>query len=233
MSAIAVKNISFAYQNPVLKQVSLEVDLGALIPIIGPNGGGKTTFLKLLMGFLTPQEGSIELFGLPPKKQRSLIGYVPQAHSVDPLFPISLLDVVLMGKLNQLNAFGRYRSEDLDHAHALLKTFELSDKAHMPFASLSGGQKQRGLFARALISDPKLLLLDEPTANIDAKAKELTENTLNQLKGKTTILMVTHDFNLFVNQAEWILCLNQTSEILKPEDVCSHYHRGLYHRGNL
>jgi zinc transport system ATP-binding protein len=227
---IDVKNLSFAYQDTfVLKDASFHIDAGEFVGIIGPNGGGKTTLLKLLMGFLKPTEGMIQVFNHSPTQVQQRLAYVPQSMRFDRQFPISALDVVLLGKLSQLTWYGRYRHKDKVAAcEALEKVGLLAFKDHA-FGALSGGQAQRVLIARALVSNPELLLLDEPTASVDAHAESEIYTLLQNLKGTMTIVMVTHDLKAATDYVQKVICVQRSVATLTPKDVCEHFAMGLYH----
>ncbi len=191
----------------VLEDVSFKVPEGESLCIIGPNGGGKSTLLKLLLGLLEPGRGSLTLFGEPCEKARSRIGYVPQSMQFDRMFPISALDIVLMGRLDRLRV-GRYSKECRAVAMASLDEVGLTDIANRPFSDLSGGQRQRVMIARALACEPDLLLLDEPTANVDLSVEEQFLETLVELRKKMTILVVTHDLDIVSLIGDSVLCVN-------------------------
>lgn len=193
----------------VLKDVSFDIDEHISTAVIGPNGGGKTTMLRLMLGLIEPDQGEIRLFGKTPREARKRIGYVPQAIRFDPLFPVSVLEIVLMGRLDQL-PFGFFKSECKTAAHAALANVGLEDSADTPFAELSGGQRQRVLIARALACDPDLLLLDEPTANIDLTVEARLLEALEALEKQMTIVMVSHDLGLVERITTTALCVRKT-----------------------
>lgn len=227
---VAIHDVTFAYrETPVLEEVTLSIHSGEFIGIIGPNGGGKSTLLKIIMGFLKPTKGSVEVFGTSPKASRSLFAYVPQAMQYDRQFPISVLELVLSGCLSTMPWYGTYSSKDYEAAHAALHKVGLSGLLQRPFGSLSGGQAQRALIARALVSEPKLLLLDEPTASVDARAEAEIYSILESLREKMTILMVTHDLNAVIKYVDRVICVQRNVISLKPEQVCEHFAFGLYH----
>jgi zinc transport system ATP-binding protein len=229
---IVLENVSFSYgsQDPlVLKDVSLQVNQGDFLGIIGPNGGGKTTLLKLIMGFLKPTTGTIRVFGQPPVMARDQIAYVPQSMRFDRQFPISVLELVLAGCLSRLPWYGRYSQKDRDAALNALKRVGLADFRDASFGTLSGGQAQRALIARALVSQPKLLLLDEPTASVDAQAEADICNLLKELRGSITMLMVTHDLRSIIREVQRVICVQGEAYALKPQEVCEHFALGLYH----
>lgn len=214
----------------MLKDVSFEVEEGEYIGIIGPNGGGKTTAIKLMLGFLTPQKGSVEILGKKPEAARTRIGYVPQINAYDKDFPISVRELVLSGSLSQLTWTGRFPKEAQERADTLIEAIGLKGFEERPFGSLSGGQAQKGLIARALMCDPEILLLDEPTANVDAKSEESIFAYLKTLQGKKTILIVTHNFDAIVKNVERVLCFQHEVSSMLPKDVCEHFAIGMYHK---
>jgi zinc transport system ATP-binding protein len=230
LTALHADHLSFAYEHrSILKDVSVSINRGEYWAIIGPNGGGKTTFLRLLLGFLKPTSGSLTLFGLSPEQARLKIGYVPQIFHFDRLFPISVLEIVLQGRLFNLPWYGKFAKEDKQKALEALEMVGLADLADRPFGSLSGGQAQRVIIARALAGDPELLLLDEPIANVDTHAEEVIWGLLNKLKGKMTILLVTHDLRRVVNEVQQVLCLQKTGRILQIDELCGHFAMGVWH----
>ncbi|MCB1085374.1 MAG: metal ABC transporter ATP-binding protein [Chlamydiia bacterium] len=231
LPAISFQNVSFSYQTTcIIKNASFTVDAGEYVGVIGPNGGGKTTALKLMLGFLSPQKGEVKVFGKPPKEERQKVGYVPQINAYDKDFPISVLEVVLMGTLGKLSAWGKYPKGVREKGRALLEMVEVVGLENQPFGSLSGGQAQKVLIARALMSDPDILLLDEPTANVDAHSEEAIFNMLNTLKGKKTILIVTHNFDAIMKNVERVLCFQHEVSSIAPKDVCEHFAMGMYHK---
>jgi zinc transport system ATP-binding protein len=185
-----------------------------MVSLIGPNGGGKTTLLRLLLGLLKPARGSVRIFGQPPGRVRHRMGYVPQYVSFDPRFPISVKDVVAMGRLENRHA-GPYRAVDRAAALRALEETGLAHLRNRPFSDLSGGQRQRTLIARALASDPELLLLDEPTANLDRTAEKILYDLLGELNRRMTILIASHDVGFVTRFVNQVLCVNR-SVILHP-----------------
>jgi zinc transport system ATP-binding protein len=217
---IELKNVSFSYDGlSVLEDVNLTVEKHDFLSIVGPNGGGKTTLLKLILGLLKPASGTIRVFGQNPVKARSRIGYMPQYSSLDPLFPVTVMDVVLMGRLGNGKLLGAYKGMDKKAAAEALQELEIYEMKNRPFSALSGGQRQRVLLARALVSNPELLLLDEPTANIDAAVENELFDLLNQLNEKITIALVTHDLGFVSSYVKRVACVSRrvvvhpTSEI--------------------
>jgi zinc transport system ATP-binding protein len=228
--AVSLDQLSFSYQNtPVLKNVSFEIGKGEFWGMIGPNGGGKTTILKLLMGFLKPEAGTLSIFGKSPSYSRQQIAYVPQSLKFDKHFPISVLELVLGGRLSRLPWYGKFSKADKLAALNALESVGMTDFQHRSFGQLSGGQAQRVLIARALASEPQLLLLDEPTASVDVQAETDIYAMLKKLQGQITILMVTHHLQATIDLVEKVLCVQQTVALLNPEQVCKHFAFGLYH----
>jgi zinc transport system ATP-binding protein len=207
---IEFDGVSFSYNgSPVLKEVNLAVEELEFFSIVGPNGGGKTTIFKLILGLIKPDSGKVAVFGQPPVKVRSRIGYVPQHASLDPLFPVSVMDVVLMGRLGNGRGFGLFHGRDRAAAREALEKVELYEFSGRSFSELSGGQQQRVLIARALVSEPELLLLDEPTSNIDAAIETEFYEILSKLNEKMTVVLVTHDLGFVSRYVNSVACVNR------------------------
>jgi len=186
---IVLKNVSFAYaKEKVLEDVSLTVPHGDFASIVGPNGSGKTTLLKLMLGLVKPDSGEIRVFGEAPEKASLRIGYMPQYAHLDTQFPVTVLDVVIMGRLGHTYG-GRYSRKDRKAAKFSLEEVKLSGLAKHLFSELSGGERQRVLIARALCAEPELLFLDEPTASIDPEVQEALFEILEALNRRMTILL--------------------------------------------
>ncbi|MEA2085284.1 MAG: ABC transporter ATP-binding protein [Thermodesulfobacteriota bacterium] len=207
--AADLKNVSFAFsERPVLEDVNLTIKRGEFASIVGPNGGGKTTLLKLLLGLYKPDSGEILVLGRTPTKSRFRIGYMPQHTNLDMYFPVTVMDVVLMGRLG-LSLGGRYSKKDREAAGTALSEVEMSGAANRIFSELSGGQRQRVLIARALCSEPELLLLDEPTSNVDSEIEEAFFEILTELNQRMTILMVSHDVGFVSQVVKSVICVNR------------------------
>ena len=207
---VECRDLSYSYGKPlVLEQANFSVTQGESLCLIGPNGGGKSTLLKLLLGLLTPNSGELTILGKPVIEARAKLGYVPQALHFDPLFPITAIDITLMGRLNHLK-IGRFSKSCREKAMAALDEVDMADFASRPFSDLSGGQRQRVLIARALACEPEILLLDEPTANIDLSVEAQFLETLKKLRGKLTILLVTHDLDIVAEIGDSALCVNHS-----------------------
>jgi len=206
--AIQVRGVDFSYDAaPVLTDVDFAVFPLDTVCIVGPNGGGKTTLVKLILGLLTPDRGTIRIYGNLPVKERRRIGYVPQYAHYDARFPISAREVVCMGRLGS-SLSGHYKVIDKQKALSALAAVNLADLAEQSFASLSGGQRQRVLIARALATGGDILILDEPTANIDREAENQLFDLLTELNQHMTILMVTHEVGFASTFFKRIICVN-------------------------
>jgi len=207
---VSFRDVDFSYNSvPVLEDVSFTIYDKSFISIVGPNAGGKTTLLKLMLGLLGPSRGTIEIFMLPPDRARALIGYMPQHVQFDPHFPVTVLDVVLMGRLGNGTRFGPYRKRDRAICLEALKKLEMYDAWKHPFGALSGGQRQRVLIARALATEPKLLLLDEPTSNVDMAVETELFELLNALSKTITVIVVSHDLGFVSQYVQRVVCVNR------------------------
>lgn len=214
--AVDFKNVCFSYdgsENLVLENINLKVEKGDFGCIVGPNGGGKTTLLKLILGLNKPLRGEVSIFGASPDKQLQKIGYVPQFSKFDANFPVSVKDVVLMGCLSKNFWCGGYSKEQVSMAEEALETVGLQDFIYKSFADLSGGQKQRALIARAVMSNPELLLLDEPTASVDIHGTEQFYKMFAEMNKKFTILIVSHDIGFVSTHVKSVICVRKTLQI--------------------
>lgn len=210
---LRLQDVQFSYDGlPVLRNVSFSVQERESLCIVGPNGGGKSTLLKLILGLLQPDSGAIEVFGCRPKSGRKRIGYMPQSVHLDPLFPITVRDVVLMGKLDGLT-IGWFSRAQRQSAMDALEELGMAGYADRKFSNLSGGQRQRVLIARALVCDPELLLLDEPTANVDQAVEEQFYATLQQLNQRMAIMLVSHDLGFVSSFVKSVICVNRTVHV--------------------
>ncbi len=224
---IKAEHLFFQYEDvPILEDISFEIQPGEFIGVFGPNGGGKTTLLKLIMGFLKPRQGKLTTVA------RESMGYVPQISQLDRQFPLTVLDVVMMGCLDK-SIWRSYQIGAREKALQALSDMGMQDYQDHPFGTLSGGQTQRVLIARALVSDPAILLLDEPTASVDAQAEDNITHILESLKGKMTLIMVTHDLHLILKKADRLLCVNRRITPYSSSEVCDHFSQGLYHRPEI
>jgi zinc transport system ATP-binding protein len=212
----------------ILQNINLEVVAQDFIGLIGPNGGGKSTLLKVILGLLPPQRGEVHVMGLPPSQGRRFIGYVPQFVDSDRHFPISVWETVSLGLLSGWNLFRRFTPHEKQRIEEALEMVEIADLRHKPMGELSGGQRQRVWIARALVSDPKLLLLDEPTASIDPTVTQDIYELLSRLNERMAILLITHDMMAISSYTKTIACLNRkliyhNSKELTPEMLDSAY----------
>lgn len=212
---VRFKDVNFAYEDgiTVLENINLELEKGEFACIVGPNGGGKTTMIKLMLGLLKPASGKIEILGGSPRERCQSIGYVPQFSRFDASFPVSVLDVVLMGCMQRSFFMGRYSKAQKEQAHQSLADVGLKDMAFRSFADLSGGQKQRALIARALMSEPQLLLLDEPTASVDVHGTEQFYRMFAEMNEKFTIVMVSHDIGFVSASVKSVICVRKTLQV--------------------
>ena len=246
---IRVWDLSFAYgAAPVLEGVNLEVGAGEFLGIVGPNAGGKSTLLKLILGLLAPQAGRIRVLGHPPAAASRLIGYVPQYPSFPRDFPITVEQAVLLARIggrgrqhagasglrNPLSGWlaalrpGGYGRADRAAARQALEEVEAADLAQRRIGSLSGGQLQRVLLARALAGEPRILILDEPTANIDQRLEGDIFDLLRRLNARLTILVVSHDIGFISSYVGRVACVNRTLICHRTDAIDGQVIRDLY-----
>lgn len=209
--AVKIENLSVYYgKTPAIAGVCLDIEEGEYLGIIGPNGGGKTTLLKSILGLIPINSGKIEIYDKKISKNRKVMGYVPQIAIMDKRFPISVLEVVLTGRLRQgLSPFFKFKTEDKEKAYEALNKVGIQHLADRQISELSGGEFQRMLIARALTVEPKILLLDEPTASVDAGSRDQIYNILGELNKEMTIILVTHDLLAVSSQVSKLACLNE------------------------
>jgi len=212
--AIECSRVAFGFRAgvPVIEDATFAVPTRSLTCVIGPNGGGKTTLLLLMLGLLQPLSGTVRVLGRLPGEARTRIGYMPQRVGVDDTFPASVMDAVLMGRLDR-HACGRYDRSDREAALGVLSEMGVADLARRPFFSLSGGQRQRALIARALVSQPELLLLDEPTAYVDPAFADQFYAIVERLRSKMTVVIVSHDLGVVSERVDQVVCVNRTVRI--------------------
>jgi zinc transport system ATP-binding protein len=227
---IVLKDVCVYYNDiTVLEDVNLTLEQHDFLGIIGPNGGGKSTLLKVILGLVKPGKGTIKICGDTPKKSRKYIGYVPQYSLFDLDFPMSVWDVVLMGRLGHAGLFKKFSNNDKKMALDALMTVDMLEYRNHQIGSLSGGQRQRVFIARALAANPRLLLLDEPAAGIDTVMQTEFYELLEKLnRNKMTIIMVSHDISAVSIHVDKIACLNHKlfyhdSKELTVEDLEATY----------
>ncbi len=206
---IEISKLNFSYEKKVvLKDIHFSMDSTDFVAVIGPNGGGKSTFIKVIMGLLSPTSGQVSLFGKSSEKGRLNVGYLPQLNDIDLSYPITVEEVVSLAKL-QGNLWKKMTRQDKQATADVLEKVGIGDLAKKALGRLSGGQKQRVFIARALINNPKLLILDEPTASIDASAEHNFYTLLKELHKQMGILMISHDLSAVAQLVNKIACLNQ------------------------
>jgi len=240
---ILLEDVWVEYQGlAVLESINLSVRELDFVGIIGPNGGGKTTLLKVLLGLVEPARGRVKILGREPRAARRFVGYVPQYTEFDHAFPISVWDVAVMGRLSARGLLRPYTEEDRDAAENALRQVDMLQHRDRRMGELSGGERQRVYVARALAGKPELLLLDEPTASVDTRVVGSIYDVLGELNQRVTILLVSHDIGVVSSYVKTIACLNRrliyhgskeiTAEMLEaayhcPVDLIAH---GLPHR---
>jgi len=206
---VTVKNLSISFNGiPAIEDINLSIMKNDFLAVIGPNGGGKTTLIKAILGLLKPDKGEITVFGKSPDEGRKFIGYVPQKTVFDPNFPISVYEVVLMGRYKKI--FRNYSPKDKEAVLKALETVKMLEYKDRQIGKLSGGQMQRVLIARAMAREPELLLLDEPVSSIDPGMQESFYELLLELKKKMAVVLVTHDISAVSAYIEDVACINRT-----------------------
>ncbi|OHV11923.1 metal ABC transporter ATP-binding protein [Kushneria phosphatilytica] len=210
-SAIDLEHVSLALEGQsILEDVSLSVPHKQFLGLIGPNGGGKSTLLRLMLGLLRPDTGQVRLLGRSPRQAAHSVGYVPQFTRFTRSFPISVEDVVLMGQLGHGRWWGPWRRRDRRAVDGVLATLEIESLRHRRIEGLSGGQMQRVLIARALACQPSILLLDEPTASVDTDGERALFDLFARLRQDMTIVLISHDLGFVSDHVDRVVCLNRT-----------------------
>ena len=206
---IRLKDVWVSYNHmPILEDVNLSVERGDYLAILGPNGGGKTTLLKAILGLVEPSRGIVEVLGRPPSQTRHRVGYIPQVARYDKDFPVSVWDVVLMGRLSHRGSHPGYSKDDKRAAEGALRSVDMLDLRNRQIDELSGGQRQRVFIARALSVEPEILLLDEPTSSVDTRVQTNLYDLLGDLNMEITIVLVTHDLSVISSRVSRVACLN-------------------------
>ncbi|MFQ5481575.1 MAG: metal ABC transporter ATP-binding protein [Nitrospinaceae bacterium] len=226
---IQIENLSFRYAGPwILEDVHLTVAPREFLGIVGPNGSGKSTLLKMILGILKPDRGQVRVLGQPPESGRTKIGYMPQITHFPRDFPISVEETVLLGRLGKTSSLGFFRKRDREVARRVMREVEILDLAERPIGALSGGQFQRVLIARALAGEPEILILDEPTANIDMRSEVDIFDFLKTLNDRVTILVVSHDIGFISRYIHRVACLNRTLMVHETTAVTGQVLEQLY-----
>ena len=220
----------WAYYNetPALQDINFSIYDRDFLGIIGPNGGGKTTLLKIILGLIKPRRGKVTVLGKDPYESRSQIGYVPQKSFFDKNFPINVWQVTLMGRYSHTGLFHRYSSEDKKKAEEALDRVSMLEYRDRQIGELSGGQQKRVFIARALSSDPKILLLDEPMESVDPKVQGELYSLLKELQKEMAIVLVSHDVAAISIYVDKIACLNQTLVYHGPKEISAEVLEGTY-----
>ena len=209
--AVEIENMSFSYGEVlILEDITLRIEREEFFGIIGPNASGKSTLLRLLLGLLEPDNGSIRILGHSPEDVIERIGYVPQYPTFRRDFPIVVEDVVMLGRLGVTKSSGRFTRTDREKTREAMEAVEIDTIAANPVAVLSGGQLQRMLIARALACEPEILILDEPTAGIDLRAEENIFSLWKKYNEHMTIIVVSHDVAFISGYVDRVGCLNRT-----------------------
>ena len=210
-SVIKIRDLHFNYGDvPILEDINIDIQRKEFIGMVGPNGSGKTTLLKIILGLLAPDHGTVEVLGKPPVQSVKDVGYMPQFAPFTRDFPISVEETVLMGRLGKTSSMGFFSKEDKQLAAESMEAVEVLDLRKRSIGSLSGGQLQRALIARALTCNPEIMILDEPTANVDMKVEKDIFDLLKRLNEKITIIVVTHDIGFISQYIDRVACINRT-----------------------
>ena len=216
---IEARDVCFLYgEREALHNVSFQVPHGAFVAVVGPHGGGKTTLVRLLLGDLEPTFGEVRVLGATPREAARSVGYVPQQMAFDTAFPVTVRDVVLIGAAAR-RRFGGFTRAERARADEALEHVGLPGLGPRPFPALSGGQRQRVLVAQALVADPRMLFLDEPTANVDPETEAGIYELLADLNRDRTVLVVSHNLSVVTSHATHVLCVNRTAALHRTEDL--------------
>ncbi|MFV0291359.1 MAG: metal ABC transporter ATP-binding protein [Mangrovibacterium sp.] len=221
---ISIENLRIKYENLVaLENANLDIHAGDFIGIIGPNGGGKTSLIKAILGLVKPSEGTVTSF-----LKKNQVGYLPQINQIDKQFPITVLDVVRSGKPEGLfNTFGKQELRSIERAEKLLSEVDVLHLKDKPIGELSGGQMQRVFLCRALMNEPKLLILDEPDTYVDSQFEASLYEKLKDLNKQMSIILISHDIGTISSYVKTIACINKTlhyhqSSIISSEQLASY-----------
>lgn len=225
MTMIDIQGLGFGYDKElVLENITLSVQKDDFLAIIGPNGGGKSTLLKLMLGLLKPKKGQIRVLGKEPCKELSHIGYVPQNTNINTDFPIKVIEVVMMGHVGSKRPLFGYGKEETACAMGALAQVGMEAYAQSKIGSLSGGQRQRVMIARALCAHPQILILDEPTSSIDVKGQREIYDLLKTLSNQITVIVVSHDISVILEYANKVAHINKTLSYHDISDKTDTFH---------
>jgi zinc transport system ATP-binding protein len=226
---IDINDVSFNFGKvPVLEDISLKIYEDEFIGIIGPNASGKSTLLKLILGLLEPDKGTIAKYNHDGKSPQNHIGYVPQHSTFSRDFPVTVGEVVMMGHIARSSRFFRYNKKEIELAKQAMKRLEIDDIEKRQVGELSGGQLQRVLIARALVCQPEILILDEPTANVDMRIEEDIFSFLKNYSEHMTIIVVSHDIAFISGYVDRVACLNRTLVCHNTESISGKMIEELY-----
>ncbi len=231
MKIVEFADVSFNYDSsPTLIDINFSIEKNDFVAIVGPNGGGKSTLLKLILAQLAPSKGTITIFGDKNYKSLEKLGYVPQFTTHQHDFPLRLIDMVLQSKLRNNSFFVRYSKQDKQRATEILKMLKIGEYKDRFLSELSGGQRQRALIARALIDDPEILILDEPTASVDISVEQDIYDILKELNKNITILLVTHDVSFVSKYVNKVFCVNRYLHAHKLDDLTDNDAQEVYNK---
>jgi zinc transport system ATP-binding protein len=223
--AIQIRNLSVTYNHvPILEDIDLDIREGSYVGILGPNGAGKSTLVKVILGLVAPSRGRVLVFGEEPSKLRrsgKLTGYLPQRPLSNPRFPVSVLDVVLMGRYGRIGMMKRPGAQDVEIARKNLARLGMLHLADRPIGELSGGEQQRVFIARALGMEPRLLVMDEPTISLDACVQDDLYEMVHGIKAdmNLTVLIVSHDIGAVARHVDDVVCLNRRVHVHEPPPI--------------
>lgn len=223
-SIIKIENLSAGYdRKTVLHDINLEISEKDFLGIIGPNGGGKTTLMKVILGLLKPSEGKITFYdnGMPVEQLE--IGYLPQYNSIDKKFPISIYEVILSGLNRQKSLFSRFTKEHHERVKETISMMGLEGMENKPIGQLSGGQMQRALLGRAIVSNPKAIILDEPNTYIDKRFEARLYSLLEEINKQRAVILVSHDIGSVLQTVKSIACVNDTLDYHPQSEVSAEW----------
>lgn len=223
-SIIKIENLSAGYdRKTVLHDINLEISEKDFLGIIGPNGGGKTTLMKVILGLLKPSEGKITFYDNEMPVEQLEIGYLPQYNSIDKKFPISVYEVILSGLNRQKSLFSRFTKEHHERVKETISMMGLEGMENKPIGQLSGGQMQRALLGRAIVSNPKAIILDEPNTYIDKRFEARLYSLLEEINKQRAVILVSHDIGSVLQTVKSIACVNGTLDYHPQSEVSAEW----------